>query len=66
MLKGTGVYCERCTSQKLAELSGTGLLIKAHAHGQYHEAGLGAREVLELLAGTQDGSAIARFVEGVL
>ncbi len=66
MTDTTSVRCDTCVTQKMAEVSGTGLRILSHAHGERHEVVLSPRATLERLAGTVDGSAIVNYVRGMV
>ena len=63
---GTAVLCDCCGRTKVAELHPReNLAIVDRSHGRKHVAVLTAREILERLSGTLNGSAVVDYVKTV-
>ena len=62
----SNVYCKCHGAQKVAEVGPEGVEIVSRHHGTYHVGSLSAREVLSLMAGTVEGSAIIQFVQKIM
>lgn len=65
-LSGTALKCDCCEREKLGEIHLGSVEIQDRRHGQRHIVTIGARDILERIAGTTTQEGILHYVKGVL